>query len=732
MHRTLLKTTLLITIIFSILSVYNPVFAKEIVDEFNHSYESDPGDPALVKFVRIRGKKVPIYDDITNREIIQYLDHKQFVQFIEKSGKYCKVRVFHPDGNYEGWINKFKVFNTNGLIKFFFGKPFLMISDEKEIDPADVEFEVNKTSWVIKDKSQLLELPKIDSSVKFDIYFGKELFVKKQKGDYYLVEIPNTIKEETITGWVRVADVGNKEFYFEKYDRSMAEFTRENNSLSTEISELEKYIVELNEEMEDLENEHQMLIFQKEANEKILANSIAKRKNFLIEEKKIAEQIEELVKNSKSELADLRTKNLKLDKEIENVTNDLFQLNAEYITMGKMLDQCKNELPSILPKLKEAYEQKKVYYLANKEEIDKKLAEEAQFAKEKLERERQEKEKKKEPEKDTDQEHLECQEFEKLYKDKIAEFEKVKDEMSKGDISKSRYEELYEQYTQLWNEASQCKKNLKECEFNLNSKHKSLYNEAIALKKEDELEDALTILLEAVELKDDFEEAYFQIVLILIDLDEDTQIDQYLNRISDEEMRGKLINRRAGNIRNNDPQRAIKYYQEMANYYKPELAYYYIGLIYIEKYSDQKNAIKYFKKSLAKDPKDPKVYEALGAAVMETKAPKGQSKNDIIEEAIDYFEKGIKYGDDYKNLHILCARTAQAYNELGKYKSALKFADMSIENANNDDNPTGFLEKGKALLKIGNKKEAEKYLNKAKNDLLTKDQAIFWLKELNK
>ena len=57
---------------------------------------------------------------------------------------------------------------------------------------------------------------------------------------------------------------------------------------------------------------------------------------------------------------------------------------------------------------------------------------------------------------------------------------------------------------------------------------------------------------------------------------------------------------------------------------------------------------------------------------------------------------------------------------------------MAINKAPKKKIATGFLEKGIALVKMDKKKEAEKYLNKAKKDLMTKEQATFWLKELKK
>ena len=714
------KIIILTVLLFSLLYT-NEVFGKSIIDQLGKTYETTPGNPDLVKFIRIRGKKVLVFEDNVNREIIQQLKHKQFVQFLEKSGKYCKIRIYHPEGIYEGWVNKFKVYNTKGIIRFYFGEPFIMESDVEEINPNDIEFEVNKTAWVMKDRAELLELPKENSKVIFDLYFGKEIYLKRQKSDYYMVEIYNDLKDEITTGWIKTKDVGTKEFYFAKYDRTMAEYNRKNNSIVTEISELEAYVVEQKEEIKELESELQLRNYQKAANIKILANSTYKRTNYLQEEKAIAEEIEGSVKRFKKEILSLRSQNYLMDKEIAKSSNLLFEINAEFITMSKQLNQHKSDLPSILQNLKKVYKEKKIYYLAHKEEIDRKIADKAKILKSKI------------SDKNTNPIlTAQCKELENLYKIKLDEFERVKAEMSKSDISKKKYEELFKSYTNLWDEANQFKKKFKECKFNASSKHKALYNEAIGLKREDELEDALELFLQAIEIKNDFEEAYFQIVLILIELDEDSEIDKYIYKITDSEKKGQLFYRRAYNEKNNYPKKAIKYYKEMAKSYKPSLAFYQIGLIYSEKLSDQKNAIKYFKKSLKKDSKDPKVYEALGAAIMETKPPKGQSKKTIVKSAITYFEKGLKYRKNYKNLHVLYARLAQAYNKLGKATSALKYADMAINKAPKKKTATGFLEKGIALIKMNKKKEAKKYLNKAKKDLLTKEQATFWLKELKK
>ncbi|MCK5760763.1 MAG: hypothetical protein KAH33_05685, partial [Candidatus Delongbacteria bacterium] len=531
--------------------------------------------------------------------------------------------------------------------------------------------------------------------------------------------------DEIITGWVRKEDVGAKDFYSAKYDRAIAEYQREYNSIGTKIIENETYLVELRKDLENQQDTLQTLAYKKTAFTNILTRSVSRRKNYLLDEKKEAEEIEDGILNIRNKVVALRSKNTSINKELNKSKNLLFELNAENTAMSNKLKQLKGELPLIMPKLKKAYEQKKIA------EKDKKVVTKVKKIVKKVQETKKQQPKitKKQPKDSTSDK---CLEFEKLHKSKLDEFNKVKSAMSKPGVSKTEYNKLYESYTDLWNEASHYKRKLKECKFSQNSKHKALYNEAIGLKKEEEYDDALGLLFEAIEIKSDFEEAYFQIVLILIELDEDSEIDEYLTKVTNPEKKGKLLHRRANSIKNNYPKKAIKYYKEMAKYYKPALAYYQIGLIYSEKLSAQNSAVKYFKKSLKKNSKDPKVYEAVGAAILETKPPKGKSKKTITDQAISYFEKGIKYGKGYKNIHVLCARLAQVYNELGKSTSALKYADMAIKKAPNKKIATGFLEKGIALTKMNKKKEAEKYLNRAKKYIMTKEQAIFWLKELKK
>ncbi|MCK5761154.1 MAG: hypothetical protein KAH33_07660, partial [Candidatus Delongbacteria bacterium] len=72
-----------------------------------------------------------------------------------------------------------------------------------------------------------------------------------------------------------------------------------------------------------------------------------------------------------------------------------------------------------------------------------------------------------------------CKVLSKQYEAKLSQFNDVKNKMSKPDISKEQYNDLYKQYTALWAEASQIKKKIQICEQGAKSKHIALFNEGI-------------------------------------------------------------------------------------------------------------------------------------------------------------------------------------------------------------------------------------------------------------
>jgi len=322
-----------------------------------------------------------------------------------------------------------------------------------------------------------------------------------------------------------------------------------------------------------------------------------------------------------------------------------------------------------------------------------------------------------------------CSSIKNDLNNKMAKFEKVRNDMG-GKISKTEYNKLYEEYMSTWTDIGKLKKDLTSCETMSKSKHIALYNEALSLKKDEEYDDALELLYQAVEIKTDFDEAYFQIVSILITQEDDKSVGEYIDRISDKEKKGKMYYKRALSVRDRSPQKAVSYLQAMAKYYKPALAFYQIGIIYSEKYSDFENSIKFLKKSVELEYEDPKTLEALGACFLELKAPKGEDKKVYINNAIRYLEKAYKYSSDYKSRDVLCARLSQAYNLSGDYANALKFAETSIGITKSKPFGFGHLEKAKALINLNKKSEAKKHLQEALKDMTTKTEAEFWMNEI--
>ncbi|MCK4978840.1 MAG: hypothetical protein KAS62_00520 [Candidatus Delongbacteria bacterium] len=323
-----------------------------------------------------------------------------------------------------------------------------------------------------------------------------------------------------------------------------------------------------------------------------------------------------------------------------------------------------------------------------------------------------------------------CTALNKQYQTKLSQFNDVKNKMSKPDISKEQYNDLYKQYTALWAEASQIKKKIQICEQGAKSKHIALFNEGIALKKAKKYDDALVKFIEVTKIKSDFTQANYQIVDVLISLGRDGEINKWLDLVNDAVEKGKLYYKRASAVKNSNPSKAVKYYLAMADYYKPAKAYYLAGITSMNKLYNKHKALEYFKKALKHTPEDPKLHDAIGATLMELKPSKGKTKKDMATEAIIYFKKGIKYSEGYKSLDLLCVRLAQAYNLLDQSKNAIKYADMALKNTKKKNLSSANLEKGIALCKLDKCNDAKKYLTLAEKDMGTKNQACFWLEKM--
>jgi len=103
-----------------------------------------------------------------------------------------------------------------------------------------------------------------------------------------------------------------------------------------------------------------------------------------------------------------------------------------------------------------------------------------------------------------------------------------------------------------------------------------------------------------------------------------------------------------------------------------------------------------------------------------------------VVNALKYLERAYKNSSEYKNKDVLCARLSQAYNLSEDFTEALKYAEMSISISKLKPFGFGNLEKGKALISLGKKSEAKKYILEAQKDLTTRTEAEFWLNELGK
>lgn len=318
-----------------------------------------------------------------------------------------------------------------------------------------------------------------------------------------------------------------------------------------------------------------------------------------------------------------------------------------------------------------------------------------------------------------------CDKMKKDYDAKMAEFEKIQTSMksasAEGDNEK--YAELNIQYNKVWKEAGQMKKDWQACEDESKNKHKKAFNEGIKLKKDGNKAGALAKFEAAIKDDPTFEDAYYNACVIMLDIKKYTNFDEYVAKIKDKDRKGVLLMKKASNLAEaNNYQEAIKAFTETAKTYKPDYAYYRIGMIYHEKLFDYNSAVSFLKKSIEADAKTAKTYEALGVAYMELKN---------TAEAISAFEKGAKTNDkQYSNYGVLYYRLAQAYNMIDNAKNGLENANKSIAAAKGKTFGPAYFEKGVALKKMGNMAEAKAAFETAKNDLATKKSAEYELEQM--
>lgn len=317
----------------------------------------------------------------------------------------------------------------------------------------------------------------------------------------------------------------------------------------------------------------------------------------------------------------------------------------------------------------------------------------------------------------------------------LKQFNEVKKKLSSPTISLDEYNKLKPEYNKLWKLYSQKKKERLQCEDGKKHQHKKFYNEGMDFKKKKDFVSALKKFEEAIKVKSDFEEAYYQAAIVLIELNKSgSEVDKYIEKVKDKKKKGLLYYKEAKLLDNSNPKKAIAYYEKSGSYYKAARAYYLIGGIYATKLFDSDKAIDSFKKSL-RYKKDPKVYEILGATIMDLKPTKTYKSQQIYEDAIKYFELGTKKSKNYKYAARLYVRLAQAYNKrkaVGTTKKALEAAMKSLQLSGRSKNGLAHLEKGKALKKLDKKAEAKKAFEEAQKDNISRKLADFELKQLDK
>lgn len=704
--NTLLKNTAALLLILTTFTLY----PKEITDENGKICHTVKIDENMVEFVMIKGVSVLLYKDSDMAEALLQLKNKTFAQYLDRVGKYVKVRVsdgINPPA--EGWITRFQIYENRGILTFFYGEPFTLEDEGTEVVK---DIELDQIVWIIKDVTKLYYQPTPESDYKYEIYFGLKLEVKKQRGDYYFVMIYNSILQQYRPGWVKIEDTGTFDYFLKEYERRREEYDKEIRLLDKKITEQQKMYDGLNKDLITMEKKKDEFYSQKYMRLQKIDDLKAKKRERMNEEQRMRlDKIEDL----KARVADLDTLSMSLEGEINDLETFLSKVKTEvedeeikisvYREVVKDLRTGKMDVTDAIEEVSATK--------GDLGEVEESFSQKIEIT----------------PTSEEDEDP--CRTLKGDLASKMTDFEEVRNKMS-GPLSKEEYDMYYEVYLSIWSEIGELKKEVAECETYSKNKHIALYNEALKMKKDYDYDQALELLLEAVDTKPDFDEGYYQIVLVLIELDDDNSIEKYIEKISDPQKKGVAYSRRASAVKDRYPEKAIKYYEKMAKSYKPDLAFYYIGLIYIEKLSDSNNGIKYLKKSVEINYEDPRTLEALGAAYMELKPPKGQNRDEYVNQAIDYFEKAFRNSDGYRNVDVLSARLSQAYNTMGKATSAYKYADIALENTRQNPFGLAHLEKAKALIKMDKKSEARKHLNEAVKDLSVKTQAEYWLKELDK
>ncbi len=328
-----------------------------------------------------------------------------------------------------------------------------------------------------------------------------------------------------------------------------------------------------------------------------------------------------------------------------------------------------------------------------------------------------------------------CDKLKSMYEEKLEKWNDIQTQMRSIEITKERYDELLPLYNELWQESEKLKADYMRCVDEAENRHRVYYNEGIQLKRENKFAEALEKFVEATKLDPDFEEAYEQAADVSVDLGNYAEMEKYLERVNSNERKGRIYNRVGNKYRNSNPDRAIEYYSKMARIHNPENAFYLIGVVYAQRKNEPAKAVEFFRRSLQHNPRDHKVFNALGASIVDlgNAAQDREERDRYFDEAISVFLKGIELGPrGYRNFHELCIRLSQIYNIQGRAISALEYADRAIQHSRDSKYSWGHLERAVALIKMERFDEAKRSLAIAQEDFSMRQAAEGWLQEIER
>ncbi|HQO23369.1 MAG TPA: hypothetical protein PLM72_09840, partial [Spirochaetota bacterium] len=414
--------------------------AKEITDQYGKTCHTFKVSEDMVEFVRIKGDRVFLFKEPDMQEPLLTVNNKTFVQLLDKDGKYLKVRV--NDGintSTEGWINKYQVTTNNDLVVYFYGED----ADAKKKAGEIKDVDLNINAWIIKEIAKLYYDPVPESDYKYEIYFGLKLEVKRQRGDYYFVQIYNSILEEYRTGWVKIEDTGSIDFFANEFENRKTQLISDMSELDTQLSLLNNSIITENQAVNSMEQQKSLLELQRYEAEKLIEDlKIKKREGEDEEQRKRSDYIaslEEKIKSYKFEAKEYQAKITSLEKDALKAKMDIDKNTAKLEKLKEAVEKIKGGIeeqePASVVMTYDEYEdeepEKKPIELPTKE----KQAEEED----------------------------KCAVIKNELSSKTSRFEKVRTEMG-GQITKAQYNKLYDEYMSTWSEIGRLKKELASCE----------------------------------------------------------------------------------------------------------------------------------------------------------------------------------------------------------------------------------------------------------------------------